>query len=465
MHDNIRISKTILLVNPPIYDFAAFDLFNKPLGLLYVGAFLRQYGYDVRLVDCLDRNHPALPEYCRLEKSRVNGAGKYYSEVIDKPQCLAGVKRLYRRFGVPAAVLDDLLEREYRDHKPAAVLVGSMMTYWYEGVADTIARIRCRMPGVAVLLGGVYANLAPAHARERCRADETVVNLSMSEILQLVDRVAGVKRDYVNVAADFPSWPVPIYDLYEKLDYLMVITSVGCPYNCDYCASRILQPQLQMLEPDDFVGQLTELLGLLGRRELYNIAFMDDALLANAKNHIIPILQKIMTLKKPLRFHCPNGLHCRFVTGEVARLMYGARFEMIRLSYESSDDGACWQAAGDNKVCDEIFRRAVKNLQDAGYKPSQIEAYILTGLPGQRMEQIESSAAAVHNLGVKVRLCQYTPIPKTKLFNVSCESFGVDPNEPLLHNNSILSTLDRRISQDEFQRFKNRVHMLNNGLQ
>ena len=44
-----------LLINPWITDFAAYDFWNRPLGLLYVGAFLHQRGHSVRIVDCMDR--------------------------------------------------------------------------------------------------------------------------------------------------------------------------------------------------------------------------------------------------------------------------------------------------------------------------------------------------------------------------------------------------------------------------
>jgi len=43
--------KTILLVNPWIYDFAAHDFWIKPLGLLSMPAFLRKNGHAVEFID------------------------------------------------------------------------------------------------------------------------------------------------------------------------------------------------------------------------------------------------------------------------------------------------------------------------------------------------------------------------------------------------------------------------------
>ncbi|MBD3380022.1 MAG: B12-binding domain-containing radical SAM protein, partial [Candidatus Omnitrophica bacterium] len=53
--------KNILIVNPWIYDFAAYDLWMKPWGLLKISSILKRNGFGVDLIDCLDRHHPSLP--------------------------------------------------------------------------------------------------------------------------------------------------------------------------------------------------------------------------------------------------------------------------------------------------------------------------------------------------------------------------------------------------------------------
>ena len=44
----------ILLINPWITDFAAYNLWIRPLGLLYIASLLRENGFRVTLIDCLD---------------------------------------------------------------------------------------------------------------------------------------------------------------------------------------------------------------------------------------------------------------------------------------------------------------------------------------------------------------------------------------------------------------------------
>jgi len=460
------MSPTILLVNPPIYDFAAYDMFNKPVGLLYLASFLRTAGYEVRLVDSLDRNHPNLPVKGEKDiKTRDNGTGKYHTTIIERPSCLAHVPRYYRRYGLPAEQLENILTSEYQNHKPLAVLVTSMMTYWYPAVADTIQLIGQTNPGIPVGLGGVYARLMPEHARARCRPDVIFSENHFLPVLKWLDNLSGIDRSYNDISEKFLENTIPAYDLYGRLDYITLITSLGCPFSCQYCASSFLQPHLQQLTPERFVEQLTTLLGLLDKRKsFYNIALMDDALLARPESHIIPVLRRCREQNLPLRFYSPNGLHIRFLTRAVAELMYANRFEMIRLSYESSDSAGRWQRASDDKVSDREFHESIAYLTDAGYDPCQIEAYILTGLPGQSMSEIETSAKVVHKLGVKIRLCQFSPIPHTPLFQIACDNYGIDPEEPLLHNNSILPALDKRIGHHVFQQFKNTVQEMNRDI-
>ena len=97
----------VLLVNPPIYDFAAFDLWARPLGLLYVAAFLEKCGHEVRILDCLDRFHPAVSRITGRHgpKRRRYGTGTYFWREAGSPSCYAHIPRIYKRFGLPEDVM------------------------------------------------------------------------------------------------------------------------------------------------------------------------------------------------------------------------------------------------------------------------------------------------------------------------------------------------------------------------
>jgi hypothetical protein len=162
-------SKNVLLINPWIYDFTAYDFWMKPLGLLTVASLIRRFTpHSVSFIDCLDRSHPG------LEKSpamKADGRGPFAKEEVPKPAVLRGVPRRFSRYGIPVAVFEEELARS---PKPDVVLLTSAMTYWYPGVQAVVDLVRRRFGSVPVVLGGVYATLCPDHARAETGADLVV---------------------------------------------------------------------------------------------------------------------------------------------------------------------------------------------------------------------------------------------------------------------------------------------------
>lgn len=447
------MQQRVILVNPPIYDFAAYDLFAKPLGLLHLGGRLRRTGFDVRLVDALDRRHPLLVKHFGPPKKiKHNGTGKYHTQTISKPSALSHIPRDYHRYGLPEEFLAQALALAGKDAAKPLVLVTSMMTYWWPAVADAIGLVRNTLPNAAIALGGVYASLMPDHAQQQCRPDRVFPGTQPQDLFDWLKKLPNA----TDIKNDCRQDDIlePDYDFYDHpLDYLTLITGIGCPFHCDYCAGGRLWPQWRRFPQEHIIGQITRQLHRMDEHGgAKHIAFTDDALLVRSEEHFEPLFTKIASLGLNLRFHTPNGLHCRFITDSVARLMHLNRFDMIRLSYEAAD--ARWQAAGDGKVTDRSFKTAIERLVKAGYNPGQLQVYILSGLPGQTLDEVAASARKVHDLGLIVRLCQYSPIPGTPLFEKTCREYNINPYEPLLHNNSVLPVFAQTVGFAQFEQFK-----------
>ena len=141
----------ILLVNPWIHDFAAYDFWAKPMGLLILTAILRQHGFTVSYLDCLDRFHPNAPQ---TDPNTRHGRGPYLKEQISKPKGLEDVPRNFSRYGVrPDWFRADLLSIA----KPDLIFITSLMTYWYPDVQEAIGIIKYTYPDIPLVLGGIYA--------------------------------------------------------------------------------------------------------------------------------------------------------------------------------------------------------------------------------------------------------------------------------------------------------------------
>lgn len=400
------------LVNPWICDFKAFDFWNKPVGLLMLSSLLKKLGYAVDLVDCMDRQSPY---FATPTKTDAWGRGKYLYDVIERPRVFKDIPRRFKRYGMPRRIFIDVIDRlETPDH----IFVTSSMTYWYPGVFEAISILRRRFPAAKIILGGIYATLCVGHARAFSGADFVFTGPVEERIPDLLS-VLGWTGD---APAD-RGCVLPDYSLYKKLHYGIVLTSRGCPFDCTYCATKFLCGRFSALPAATIMEQIDAL-----PEKTRNIAFFDDALLYN--DAFPDLLRHIIAKGHRLNLHASNGLHCRYITEDIARLMHTANFRTVYLSLETVDPVV--QEATGGKVSTREFVTAVKMLMKAGFASNQIHAYILYGMPGQDHEEIIDSIGLCQDLGVNAHLCEYSPIPHTAEYART----GFDENtDPLCHNN------------------------------
>ena len=179
------MKRRILLVNPWIHDFAAYDFWAKPMGLFVLAGLLRKSGWAVSVIDCLDRFHPKQPQ--NAPKKRY-GRGPFHKTPIRKPGALADVKRHFSRYGIqPDWFAADLAEIS----RPDLILVTSLMTYWYTGVRETISIIKKAWPAPPLILGGIYASLCTDHARANSGADRITTGPGETAALELAANISG----------------------------------------------------------------------------------------------------------------------------------------------------------------------------------------------------------------------------------------------------------------------------------
>ena len=428
----------LILINPWIYDFAAYDYFARPLGLLYLAGWLRAQGYAVNFLDCLGAPHARTGPF---------GTGRYPKEIIPPPPALAGITRRYGRYGISEAAFR---ERLARVPTPAAILVTSLMTYWYPGVAAAIRLARERFPGVPVILGGIYATLCSEHAQKHSGADRVVAGPGEATIMGILEEATGFAPPgpIFSDLEDLDSRPYPALDLLDHPSFIPILTSRGCPLDCTYCASRQLQPDYRRRRP---LAAAAELIYWQDRWGLKDAAFYDDALLLAAEDHLLVILEELASRGRTFRFHTPNGLHARLITREVAGWLKRANFATLRLGVETT---ALGDARLDAKLQAGELESALAHLKEAGFAPVEIGIYLLIGLPDQEEAEVAASILRVKELGATPILAQYSPIPGTALWPRALATSRFDLTaDPLFHNNSLFPCWPE-FSWDRYTRLK-----------
>ncbi len=419
------MNKRLLLINPWIADFTAFDLWSKPLGLLYIAKYLQNFGYEIDFIDLMDR-----PRWQDTSNDKFkDGRGKYRKTIIPKPPALA---QFPRRYGLYGASREQFTTALANVQSPDAILVTSLIAYWYPGVVETVKILRAQFPTVPLILGGIYASLYTEHARDTIKPDYLITGYGEKKTLQLLDTLFRINRDYTDVPDVSDAGALP-WHFYPQLKSAAILTSRGCPNRCTYCATYLLNKKFVQRQPEDV---LQEIRLICEEHKVRHIAFYDDALFVNPDRHIVPILKGIVAAGWQLGLHSPNGLFARAINPELAELMFAAGFKTVRLSLESTAPEI--QKSSSHKVSNASYIEAVENLERAGFTRNSLETYLIMGLPNQTRQQIADSINFVADQGVIVRLASFSPIPGTVEWNLARDlNYVSDGLDPLMTNATI----------------------------
>lgn len=435
----------ILLVNPWIVDFTAYNLWMKPLGILYIASVLKKLdSTGLYFINCLDESHPSIPE--KFRKKRADGTSKFYSVEIEKPHFLRNIPKKLKIFGIPVKAFDEELERI---GKVDAVFITSYMTYWYLGVQIVVERIRKKVGSVPVVLGGIYPTLLPEHAKKESGADIIVRGEGENHVRKILEEIFSIKIEFENFN-DINSYPFPLFSLLRDKESLPFLTSRGCPFRCSYCASHLVSGKFRERSPENCIDELTF---IKNNFDTKHIAFYDDALLLNPEKRIKPLLQKIIEKSLNFQFHTPNGLYINAIDEELAILMKRANFKTIRLSLESVNIAFLRGTKSEHKIGN--LKEVAEYFRNAGYKVSDIEVYILVGLPFQEMEEVEESIRYAGDCGVRVRLAYFSPVPGTEDWKKMVEKGLLKEDlDPLLQNKILFPFLWSKITPEKLEYLK-----------
>lgn len=370
-----------LLINPPVYDAQYWARWSQPAGLLRIATLLKRKGYNVDLIDCMETDAKG-----NVRKSwRRNADGT--------PMLLRRddmTKRIWH-FGLGWDAFQQSLDA--LEEPPHEVWITSIMTYWWESTRDAIMRIRQTFPRAAIYVGGIYPTLAPDHARDNLGADVVF---------------KGELEEASNLWTDLSLYETPP-------SYAILTTSRGCPWECHYCAARALNNgsnKVRSREPEDVLAEIEDKMHLGIRR----FGFYEDNALV-LRGHLQKILELIITRRHRLNLYAPEGFETRMLTEDLLRIMKQAGFEKVHLPFEALrwETNIGWNRRHSNTAS---FDQALDAAIRAGFKPrtQQINAFVLFGLPDEKLEDIMDSVLYVHHTVGSIIPMLFTPVPGTQIY-------------------------------------------------
>lgn len=403
----------IAVINPYVTDFKLYDEWMHPLGLYFLITALKKSGHEVYYYNCLEQSDTS--------PDRKYSTGLFDSIEIEHPDLYSGINRKYKRYGRPQAEFTGFLKSI---PPPDFICLGSGMTYWAEGVIYTAEIIREFFPDPPIVIGGIAAHLIPDYFTSRvsnCFIGGSLFN-SEHSVLPVNSSLSG--SDSFLAALPLSIRP-----------HAPLLLSLGCPLQCSYCASRVLQPAF-IQRPIETVT--SELDYFVNSRNITDFAFYDDALLYKPENVLIPLLDYIKSRNYHIRLHTPNGLHLRFTESKLIKRLFDAGFRTLRFGFESSSGKHSKDTCG--KVRLDEFRNKIGMIIDCGFIPKDIGIYIMAGLPDQSPQDVIDDMEFVNSLGIQAKPVFLSPVPHTPIFNSYIEQFPKLKTDPLWHNDVFFIT-------------------------
>lgn len=390
----------VLAVNPYIYDFAAYNFWSNPLGLLYIASILRQNGSPVEVIDCMR---------VREDKRKPDGRGPFIKEKVPKPEALKGVSKQFRRYGMSPDEFTRMIEAR---EAPDLVLITSIMTYWYRGAVEISDIVRRVYPQAKIVVGGIYPTLCYEHACSNFKAADLVVpSNNIGAFYRFVEDKLNFALSFKPMLDDLDILPYPAHDLLGAISFVPILTSLGCVFHCTYCATSFMYRGMARRSPGSVLREIIHWHG----RGVERFVLYDDSFLYASEDFAKPLLREIAALPYPIDIYNPNAVNAAFIDDEIAELFVRSGFREVRIGLESVDPSL--QSVTGGKVTGPVFERAIRALKRAGYTREQLSVYILAGLPRQAWQDVKNAIDYLKSLDVTPYIAEYTPIPHTPMYD------------------------------------------------
>jgi anaerobic magnesium-protoporphyrin IX monomethyl ester cyclase len=413
----------VLLINPPQLFYPGSDppAGNLPLGLMYIAAVLENAGYETEILDAFMTD-------------------SVFLKVGDTLQ----VGMPYRK-----------IRAEIQRRKPDIVGIAVPFTCQVENairVGDITKEVN---PKILTVAGGPHATVVPVEFLEEAKnidiaviGEGEYVMVDIAKFLERKKKISDVQgiayrqddgaikqnrlRPFIK---DLDELPYPAYHLVDMEQYLSprkieyrsfkdravsMITSRGCPFNCNFCSVHLHMGKMFRAHSVNYMMKHIEY--VITKFGVKTIFFEDDNLTFDMKR-FEAICDKI--IEKNIRFNweTPNGIRADYLTLNLLKKMKKSGCQSVFFGIESGD-----QCVLDNVIGKSLNLQKVVNVarmcKEIGLKTA---AFYIIGFPGEKRENmlktVELALRLKRDFDVGMLLHVATPSLGTRLYK-ECKEKG-----------------------------------------
>lgn len=402
-HQGLKVLEGIQLQSP-----------SPPIGLAYIGAFLRKHGYDYTAVDACGEALESIRPYVGDESIYIQG--------LTNDQALERIPASSRIIGFTC-----------------------LFSHCWPLVYDLASAVREKFPDALFVLGGEHGTALPDQVLETSVFDVIVAGEGEETFLELV-RCVEQGRDWKNIdgiayleegklkrtaarrrVTDIDAFPYPDWDRWFIREYISmgqvtginlgrqmpILGSRGCPYDCKFCSNvGMWTRRYIMRDPKALVDEMQYM------KEKYDVSgftFMDLTFVVNRKK-TLAFANELIASGLGITYQLPAGTRCEAFDDELACALDRSGLKNFAFAPES----------GSEEILKAIRKQVdisefLKATRIALRTSMTIGCFIVIGFPEdspRTMKQTLSLIRKLARMGVHdVTVSKFTPYPGSDYFN------------------------------------------------
>lgn len=328
------------------------------------------------------------------------------------------------------------------------VVAISAMSTQYSYVKWLAAELKRVHPKKKIIVGGALAAFSSEIVLKHTKTDICVLGEGEHVIVELIDNLDSLKKVngiyYINnkrVCKNKPckpiknldSIPLPSWHLFDieiyinspifQDDYglrsMNIMTSRGCPYNCNYCSRQFKGVRLRSI--DNVISEIKELKKRYGIQAIY---FTEELTLIT-KERMKELCKKIKPLN--LIWGCQGRVN--IVDYEILSIMKDAGCTCVGYGIESGSQ----KVLNNMNKCATVkmAEKAIHETRRAGLRPG---VQMIFGYPGETLDTIKETSEFCNRTHIHPEggFSIITPLPGTQLYNYCLENGLIRDEEKFL---------------------------------
>lgn len=423
----------ILLVNPPynieVYKENKNFSVHPPVGLAYLAAFARKFGYEVEIIDANALN---------IRREML------IDIIVDHPSYVIGFTSVTATINLVSGICDEIKKRSDK----ILILGGQHATF-----RDKEVLTACNSIDYIVRGEGEMSMLRLLHRLKLNKTAKGLMGITYFEDNKIISNPDRPPIKNIN-KIPFPAWELlprskyrlnGFQDIGFKGEQLgKLISTRGCPNKCTFCSSAHFWGKPRFRNVDNI---FEELVYLTQKLKVRHIDFMDDCLTIPV-SRFRGLCNRIIESNLNFKWSCYSRV--QNISDELVRLMKKAGCFMVLLGIES----------GNQTIIDSIKKKiTLEQVTNAVslFKKHNIDClgFFMIGLPEDTQETVQETVNFAKNLNLDFPFFSVTtPFPGTELYdwfmanNLSPGSF--EWNQLSTHGDTVYRT--ENLSSEEIKR-------------